>query len=87
MLSEKTLRRRAIRLGYSVSKGYQRYLRKPNPICRDYNGEPITGYNVTDLRLNCLVWPCFDEARDHLFTLTDVVDFLREEDSEQLFTW
>lgn len=87
MLSEKTIRRRANVLGYQVNKGYQRYLNGNYPICRDCYGEPTTGYNITDIRLNCLVWPCYNEIRDHLFTFEDVVDFLKEADTEQLFTW
>ena len=87
MISLKTLQRRARELGYEVSKGYSRYLMTGNAIVRDCCGEPYTGYNVTDLRLNCLAWPCYNEVCDHLFTLEDVVDFLKEADTEGIFTW
>lgn len=87
MLTERTIKRRAEQLGYKVSKGYQRYLMPGNAIVRDCNGEPFTGYNVIDLKLNCLAWSCYNEICDHLFTLEDVIEFLKAADQGNLFVW
>ena len=85
-LSEKTLRRRADRLGYKVEKGCQRY-HNGGAVVQNYCGERFTGYNVIDLRLGCLAWDCYNEICDHLFTLEDVAEFLESADQDNLFSW
>ena len=76
MLSEKTLRRRAAKTGYEISKGFQHY--HNGGIVTNYLGEKFTGYNVIDTRQNSLVWPCYNQICDHLFTLEDVESLLKE---------
>ena len=87
MISEKSMRRRANRLGYKVEKGYQRYLMDGYPIVRNAAGEHFTGYNIIDLHTNFIVWPSTNGVCDHLLTLEDVAEFLQSVDQEHLFNW
>lgn len=72
-----TIRRKAYKVGYRVSKGFQRYY--SGGICRDCNGVPYTGYNVEDLSTGILVWDCYNPNYDHLWTLEDVEEFIKGE--------
>ncbi len=85
-MSERTLRERARRLGFEISKGYQRYLRG-GEIVRDSENRPITGYNVLYVSLGCLAWDCYDNICDHLMDFHDVVQFLQEADTDNVFAW
>lgn len=74
-MCEKTIYRKARKIGYSVSKGKVHFLNGRNSIvCSDE-----IGYNVIDNELNCLVWGCYNSLFDHQWNLSDVVDFLKKE--------
>ena len=80
MYSENTIRKKAKDAGYYVTKGFQHYLGNKNyPVWTYANGERVIGYNVEDLSLGCLVWGCYNNVIDHLWSLEDVDIFLREE--------
>lgn len=74
MMRECTLRRKAKNAGYRISKGFQHQMTGNYPVAPDRE----VGYNVEDLTIGCLVWGCYNEIRDHLWTLEDVEEFLRE---------
>ena len=79
MYCEKTLRKRAEKIGYAIEKGYQHYMAFDGAVFRDCNGKPRTGYNVIHLETNCLVYPCYNGAFDHLFDIEDLESFLKTE--------
>ena len=74
--SLKTIRKKAREAGYKVSHGFQHY-HYNGAVCRDCNGNGYTGFNVLDLSTGLLVWDCYDEHYDHLWTLDDVDEFLK----------
>lgn len=76
--SERTLRRKARNAGYCIEKGFQHWLSKDYPIYTYPFGERETGYNITDLATNTLVYGCHNGNVDHLFSLDDVEEFLTE---------
>ena len=78
MYSLTTLRKRAYKAGYRVEKGFQHY--NNGAVCRDCNGDGYTGYNVWNLSNNQLEWEsgCYDSNYDHLCTLEDVEEFLKQ---------
>ena len=76
MYNESKLRRKAKKAGYTIHKGYQRSISHDHAVCVNFRGECETGYNLIDNVTGFLVCGCFDQSRDHLFTLEDVQDFL-----------
>ena len=72
MKSEKSLRKRADAIGYRLEKGFIRQLVEGYPVW-----DREVGYNIIDTTNNCLVWGCYNDVFDHLFTLEDVEDFIR----------
>ncbi len=58
-------------------------------VCRDCNGVAYTGYNVWDLSNNQLYGEvgCYDGNYDHLCTLEDVEEFLKEAYERDGLTW
>ena len=74
MYTEKTLRNKAYKAGYRINKGFQHQLTRSYPVAP---GRWV-GYNVEDLTTGRMVWDCYDEVRDHLWSLEDVEEFLRE---------
>lgn len=89
MYSLTTLRRRAYEAGYRIEKGFQHYLLRGYPVCRDCNGEAYTGYDVRDLATGQLVYEsgCYDSNYDHLCTLEDVEEFLKRAYEEAGLNW
>ena len=77
MYNEKTIRKKAAEAGYRVSKGFSHY--HSGGISTWGDGTRDTGYNVEDLSTGFLVWGCYDNIRDHIWSLEDVDAFLREE--------
>ena len=71
-----TIRKKALKAGYRVEKGFQHY-HYNNSIHTNWNGERFTGFNVWDLSTNSLVWDCYDSNYDHLWTLDDVDIFIK----------
>ena len=88
MYSLTTLRKRAYEAGYRIEKGFQHYMYN-DAVCRYCNGDAYTGYNVWDLSNNQLVWGsgCYDRNYDHLCTLEDVEEFLKEAYERAGLTW
>ena len=72
--SEGTIYKKARNIGYSVKKGKVHFMHSDYPV---YSDE--IGYNVIDDQLNCMVWGCYNEVFDHLWSLEDVENFLRDE--------
>lgn len=79
MYSLTTLRKRAYEAGYRIEKGFQHYMYN-NAVCRDCNGDAYTGYNVWESG-------CYDSNYDHLCTLEDVEEFLKEAYERAGLTW
>lgn len=72
MYNESQLRRKAYKVGYRLNKGFQHFLGKGYPVAfRE------VGYNVIDIDTSCIVCGNND-VYDHLFSLDDVEEFLRE---------
>ena len=71
--SESTIYKKAKRIGYSIQKGKVHYMHTSYPVFSDY-----VGYNVIDNHINCMVWGCYNEVFDHLWSLDDVENFLRD---------
>ncbi len=57
---------------------FQHYLYN-GTVARDCNGVAYTGYIVEDLSTAFLVWGCYDAKYDHLWTLEDVEEFIKDE--------
>ena len=74
LYSEKTLRKKAAAAGYRIEKGFQHY---HNGGVYRLRGERITGYNVVDDLTGLLVYDCFNQEIDHLWSLSDVQEFLQ----------
>ena len=84
-LSERTLRRKAYRAGYQLSKGFVHH--SDGPIFRNREGKRETGYTVMDLREGTYVQGCFNAALSNLWTLDDVSNFLESAYKTQNLTW
>lgn len=72
MYSEKTLRRKAKEVGYTLEKGLIRVrglIMYPKQ----------TGYSLIDNDLGCYVWGSVDSDFIHLWDIEDVEDFLKSE--------
>lgn len=76
--TEKTLRKKAIKAGFRIEKGFCHWMTEGYPVYTYYNGERDTGYNLIDESTNTLVWGCHDGHVDHLFTLDDIAEFLED---------
>lgn len=75
--SERTLRRKAEKIGYSIEKGLLR-MTVSNAVW--YPRE--TGYSVIDNELGCYVWGSYNEVFVHIWKLQDVEEFLRDRYNE-----
>lgn len=70
-----TIRKKALKVGYKVVKGYQHYMYN-GAVVKDCNGEPYEGYNVEDVATGTFVWGCYDNNYDHLWGIEEVEEFL-----------
>lgn len=86
MYSISTLRKRAYKVNHKISKGFQHYLYN-NTVVRDCNGDAYTGYNLEDLSRGFLVWGCYDNICDHLWTLEDIEEYLKGIYEENGLKW
>ena len=77
MYSEQTLRRKAKEIDLYVHKGFQHY-HCNGAVVRTYTGKTFVGYGITDLRSGFEVCGCYDDLFDHLFSLEDVEQYLRD---------
>ena len=83
-MCEKSLRRKAKSIGYTIHKGFV------HVICVE--GCPVhpnreVGYEVIDDTTGFVVWDSFNNYYDHQWTLEDVENFLRKkyEEAELVF--
>ena len=76
MLSERTLRDRAHKIGYHVTKGFTHFGKH---VFYDNYGERSTGYMVMDLSTGFYAWGSYNSNFDYLWELEDVEDFLKEQ--------
>jgi len=76
MMSEKTLRRRAERIGFKLEKGYQKYLNPEWGFVRDEDGEKIVGYQLWNMYTGLYVWGSYSELCTHILTLEGVEEML-----------
>ncbi len=83
-MSERTLRRRAKAINYSIHKGLQHW---GNSVLRDREGKGRIGYMVMNLETGFYVWGCYDSNLDFLWTLADVENFLKEKYQELGIAW
>lgn len=86
MYSLSTLRRRAHKIGYHVSKGFQHYL-CGGAVAYDYAGERTVGYSILDLSVNSYVWGSYNSIFDNQFDIEDVEEFLKEQYEMLGLTW
>lgn len=70
MYHESTILKKARNIGYMVSKGFMRYLSGGIVPTREI------GYLVTDMTTGFSVWGSYNELFTHLWSLSDVNDFI-----------
>ena len=75
-MTEKTLRRKAKKIGYSIHKGFQHYMSEPK--CPVVYGRP-TGYMVTDDSTGEYMWGSYDCFYDYQLDLNIIEKCLRRE--------
>ena len=73
-MSERTLRRKAYRIGYRVEKGVVRH---SGNICRDCFGERFSGYMIRDIAADSIEAGCYN-GYTYQLSLNDVELFLRD---------
>lgn len=73
-MKEKTLRRKAHKIGYSIVKGLRHYMY--NWVVADPRE---VGFMVRDDRTGFYEWGCYNELYSHLWDIQDVEDFLKSE--------
>lgn len=82
-MSEITLRRRADRIGYRVTKGFQHC---GGGVFHDQNGDRMTGYMILDLRSNFVIAGT-NEAFDYCLSLDEVEDILKDRYQQLGISW
>lgn len=82
--SEATLRRRAKRLGYVLSKGFLRLAN--GPIFYDCNNNRYTGYTIMDYQTRFVIYG-YNGSFINILDLTDVEDILKEEYEKYGMQW
>lgn len=71
-----TLRRKAAKAGYTLSKGHRRYLnRKWGFVIID--GHKIDGYMLINQEAGCPVWQCYSEIFEYALSLEDVTSVMK----------
>lgn len=83
IISEITLRRRADKIGYHVTKGFQHCGRG---VFHDQNGDRFTGYMILDQSTNFVIEGT-NEAFDYSLTLSDVKDILKDRYRQLGLSW
>lgn len=72
---ERTLRRKANKVGYTIDKGFVHCLRVEGCPVHPYRE---VGYQVIDDATGFAVWDSFNNYYDHQWTLSEVERFLRD---------
>ena len=73
-MTEQALRKKARDLGYTLEKGFVRYM--SGGIFRDCNGERMTGYMLKDNYTGFYEWGSYNEVFTNQWDLQDVENFL-----------
>ena len=73
-----TLKKKANEAGYSLQKGYQRYMYNGWGYRRTTSGERIVGYQIFDYRSGLMVHPSYNDIHDHALELKEAVTLLKE---------
>ena len=76
MLTERTLRERAHKIGYHVTKGFTHFGKH---VFYNSYGERSTGYMVMDMSTGLYAWGSYNSNFDFLWDLDDVEEFLKEQ--------
>jgi hypothetical protein len=83
---ESYLRKKAKKAGFEIHKGFVHYMHN-GCVYTDQCGNRETGYSVTDLSTGFLVWGCYNNFYDNLWSLDDVETFLRNQYREYELEW
>lgn len=85
---ERTLRRKAERIGYRLEKGYQKYFGGEWGFFTDSQGNKITGYSLYNPEGIDVNAPYSSTAcHDHQMTLDEVETYLKEAYEEMGLLW
>ena len=83
---ERTLRRKALNIGYEIHKGYVHYMYN-RAVFKHESDNNQTGYSVTDLRTGIDVYGCYNNYFDNIWNLQDVENFLKEQYNRLELKW
>lgn len=78
MYTFSTWKKKANEAGYSLQRGYQRYLRQGWGYVKDSDGNHCIGYQVMDNRTGFLVYPSYTDLFDHALSEEEATALLRE---------
>ena len=89
MYSEKTLRRKANKVGLTLEKGYQKYLCDKWGFVLDADGQKVTGYSLFNSDTGCYTSaPYLSSAcHTHEMNAEEVESYLRNEYQKNGLTW
>lgn len=73
-----TLRRKAAKAGYTLSKGYRRYNNRKWGYVRDTRGNKIIGYMLFNNETGCYVWQSYTELFEYYLSFEQIVSLMRE---------
>lgn len=73
-----TWKKKASEAGYSLQRGYQRYLHKGWGYVKDPDGNRYIGYQVMDYRTGLLVYPSYTDLFDHALSEKEAIALLRK---------
>lgn len=83
---EKTLRRRALNIGYEIHKGYVHYIYN-GAVFKDNADNKQIGYSIMDLSTGLYIYGCYNNLFDNLWTLQDTEKFLKEQYKRHKLKW
>lgn len=83
---EKTLRKKALNIGYQIHKGFVHYMYNGS-ILTDSNGNRQSGYSIEDLNIGLHLMDCNNGVFDNLWDLSDVENFLKQKYSSLGLKW
>lgn len=83
---ERTLRRKALNIGYEIHKGYVHYIYN-GTVFKNSAGKKQAGYSVMDLSTGFYIYGCYDSLFDNLWSLHDVENFLKKQYNHHKLNW
>lgn len=78
MLAFSTWKKKAREAGYSLQRGYQRYLHKGWGYVKDPDGNRRIGYQVMDTKTGLLLSLSYTDLFDHALSEKEAIALLRE---------